>query len=211
MLKIWGRANSINVQKVTWVCEEMGLFYDRVDAGMHFGVVDTPEYRELNPNSLVPTIDDDGFVLWESNAIVRYLAQKYGAQDGPNSLWPEDPQTRASADRWMDWQQTTLWMRGLREVFWTLVRTPPDERDAAALESARLETVAHLQVVENALAGQEYLCGDDFTIADIPVGCSIHRWFGIEIARPASPMLEAYYRRLSERPAYRQIVLQPLT
>jgi glutathione S-transferase len=211
MLKIWGRANSINVQKVLWVCEELALFYDRVDAGMQFGVVNTPEYRALNPNALVPTIDDDGFVLWESNAIVRYLAAKYGAQDGPNSLWPDDAQARASADRWMDWQQTTLWGRGLRDVFWALVRTPPEQRDAAALEAARVRTVAHLGVVETALAGQEYLCGDELTVADIPMGCALHRWFGIEIERPPSPMLEAYYRRLGERPAYRQIVLQPLS
>src|SRR5580700_11331791 len=129
MLKIWGRANSINVQKVLWVSEELGLFFDRVDAGMQFGVVDTPEYQALNPNALVPTIDDDGFILWESNAIVRYLAAKYGAQDGPNSLWPDDLQTRALADRWMDWQQM-LWAKGLREVFWTLVRTPQEQRDA---------------------------------------------------------------------------------
>lgn len=211
MLKIWGRANSINVQKVLWVCEEMGLFYERIDAGRGYGVVDTPEYQALNPNALVPTIDDDGFVLWESNAIVRYLAQKYGEQDGPNSMWPLDVQARASADRWMDWQQTTLWMRGLRDVFWTLIRTPPEERDAAALEAARARTATHLMVVEAALVGQEYLCGDELTMADIPIGCAIYRWFGLDIERPASPMLEAYYQRLAERPAYQQIVQQPLT
>jgi glutathione S-transferase len=211
MLKIWGRANSINVQKVLWAAEELGLFFDRVDAGMQFGVVNTPEYKDLNPNSLVPTIDDDGFVLWESNAIVRYLAAKHGATDRLDAMWPADPQTRASADRWMDWQQTTLWVRGLRDVFWTLVRTPPEQRNAAALEEARVKTVAHLAIVETALIGQDFLCGDDLTMADIPMGCAIHRWFGVDIERPSSPMLEAYYKRLSERPAYQEIVLQPLT
>jgi glutathione S-transferase len=200
MLKIWGRANSINVQKVLWACEELGLFFDRIDAGMQFGVVDTAEYQELNPNALVPTIDDDGFILWESNAIVRYLAAKYGAQDGPNSL----------ADRWMDWQQA-LWTHGLREVFWTLIRTPAEQRDPAALEAARARTATQFKVVEAALAGQEYLCGDELTMADIPMGCSVHRWFSLDIERPASPMLESYYQRLSERPSYREIVLQPLT
>jgi glutathione S-transferase len=209
MLKIWGRANSVNVQKVLWACEELGLAYERVDAGMRFGVVDTPGYRKLNPNALVPTIDDDGFVLWESNAIVRYLAQKYGA--GRNSLWPEDIRVRASADRWMDWQQTTLWTQGLRDLFWSLVRTPPEQRDAAANEAARIRIAAHLKVAEDALATRAYLCGDALTMADIPFGCSIHRWFGIEIERPASPMLEAYYRRLAGRPGYRRIVLQPLS
>jgi glutathione S-transferase len=210
MLKIWGRANSINVQKVLWVSEELGLFFDRVDAGMQFGVVDTAEYRALNPNALVPTIDDDGFVLWESNTIVRYLAAKYGAQDGPNSLWPDDLQARALADRWMDWQQM-LWAKGLRDVFWTLIRTPPEQRDAAALEAARLRTADQLKIVEAALLGQEFLCGDDLTVVDIPLGCAIHRWFALDIERPPLPMLEAYYQRLSARPHYQEIVLQPLS
>jgi glutathione S-transferase len=211
MLKIWGRANSVNVQKVLWCCEELGLAYDRVDAGMRFGVVDTPEYRGLNPNALVPTIDDDGFVLWESNAIVRYLAQKYGMRNGRNSLWPDDIRARASADRWMDWQQTTLWTQGMRDLFWSMVRTPPEQRDAATIEAARVRIAARLAVVEDALTSQEYLCGGELTMADIPIGCSIHRWFGIEIERPPSPMLEAYYRRLAGRPAYREIVLHPLS
>jgi glutathione S-transferase len=207
MLKIWGRSNSVNVQKVLWACEELALPYERIDAGLQFGVVNTPEYKRLNPNAMVPTIEDDGLVLWESNAIVRYLAAKYGV----GTLWPNDLKLRASADRWMDWQQTTLWVRGLRDVFWTLVRTPPAERDPAALEVARGKTVTHLAMVEAALAGNDYLCGKDFTMGDVPMGCAIHRWFGVPIERPASPNLEAYYRRLTERPAFRKIVYHPLT
>lgn len=207
MLKIWGRANSINVQKVLWTCEELIVPYVRIDAGMQYGVVGTPEYRKLNPNAMVPTIEDDGFVLWESNAIVRYLAAKHGT----GTLWPDDLQLRASADRWMDWQQTVLWTRGLRDVFWTMVRTPPLERDLVALEVARAKTADHLKIVEAALAGKDYLCGARLSMADIPLGCAIHRWFGVAVERPASPNLEAYYRRLAARPAYGRIVQQPLT
>lgn len=208
MLKIWGRANSVNVQKVLWACEELGLAYERVDAGMEYGVVDTPEYkRDLNPNALVPVIDDEGFVLWESNAIVRYLAAKHGA----GTLWPADLGQRASADRWMDWQQTALWSRGLRDVFWTLVRTPPAQRDMKVLDAALARTIANVRILESALAGADYLGGGAFSMGDIPVGSAIHRWFGVAIERPPMPRLEAYYARLSARPAYRKIVLHPLT
>jgi glutathione S-transferase len=208
MLKIWGRINSINVQKVLWACEELGIPYERIDAGMQFGVVNTPEYKKhLNPNALVPAIDDDGFVLWESNAIVRYLAAKHGA----GTLWHDDLQLRASADRWMDWQQTALWGRGLRDVFWTLIRTPAEKRDLKAHQAALARTTDNVQILESALAGGDYVCGETFGMADIPVGCAIHRWFGVPIERPATPRLEAYYRRLSARPAYRKIVLHPLS
>jgi glutathione S-transferase len=207
MLKVWGRANSVNVQKVLWACGELGLKFKRVDAGMQYGVVSTPEYKKLNPNAMVPTIDDDGFVLWESNAIVRYLSAKHGA----GTLWPDELQLRASGDRWMDWQQTVLWTRGLRDVFWTMVRTKTEDRDLAALEVARGKTADHLKMVEAALSGNDYLCGNTLTMADIPMGCAIHRWFGVEIERPKSPRLEAYYQRLAQRPVFREIVYQPLT
>ncbi len=140
MLVIWGRINSVNVQKVLLCCEELGIEYRRIDAGGPFGVVDTPEYRRRNPNGLVPTIDDDGFVLWESNAIVRYLAEKHRG-----SLWPADPHVRAVADQWMDWTNTTYWP-ALRTGFLGLVRTPPAERNATAIaESLRktAEILAH--------------------------------------------------------------------
>ena len=124
MLKIWGRNNSVNVQKVLWCCEELAVEYERIDAGGAFGIVNTPEYRRLNPNGLVPTIDDDGFVLWESHAIVRYLAAKHGA-----GFWPEDRRMRAEADQWMDWSQTTFWP-AIRPLFMGLIRTAPEQRDA---------------------------------------------------------------------------------
>src|SRR3954465_8836451 len=143
MLKIWGRTNSINVQKVLWCCAELGLEYDRVDAGMQFGVNNTAEYKAMNPNGLVPTLDEDGFILWESHAIVRYLARKHGS----GVLWPEDARTAADADRWMDWYNTTLW-HNVRPVFWGLVRTPPEKRNMAEIEEHRKKLAANLGIVD---------------------------------------------------------------
>jgi glutathione S-transferase len=146
MLKIWGRTNSVNVKKALWAAEELGLKYERVDAGLQFGVVDTPEYRKLNPNGLVPTIEDDGFVLWESNAIVRYLAAKYGA----GTLWPNDLRQRADADRWMDWAFS--FANAFRPVFWGLIRTPPEKRDLKAIEDGRKKTIELAAIADARLA-----------------------------------------------------------
>src|SRR3954454_9158832 len=143
MLKLWGRVNSINVQKALWAIEELGIAYERVDAGGPFGIVKEEAYRRLNPNSLVPTIEDDGFVLWESNAIVRYLAAKHAA----GSLWPDDLKVRAEADRWMDWSTTTFWP-ALRVLFLGMVRSAPAERDPQALEESRLKTAEVLRIVD---------------------------------------------------------------
>jgi glutathione S-transferase len=206
MLVIWGRTNSVNVQKVLWCCAEMGLEYTRHDAGLAFGVVNTPEYRNLNPNGLVPTIDDDGFVLWESNAIVRYLAAKHA--DG--SMWPPDLRSRADADRWMDWQQTTFWP-ALRPLFMGLVRTPGDKRDAKALEEARLKTIDVLHVLERRLESRQFVAGDVFTMGDIPLGCAIWRWMALPIERPSLRGLQRWFDALTRRAAYRSIVMQPLT
>ncbi|WP_041328510.1 glutathione S-transferase family protein [Rubrobacter xylanophilus] len=206
MLRVWGRDNSINVQKVLWCCGELGLEHERVDAGGAYGF---PEgYEEINPNRLVPAIEEDGFVLWESNAIVRYLAARYGA----GTLWPEDTRARARADRWMDWQATALWEH-LRPVFWGLVRTPPEERDEAAIEEARRKTAGAWAILERHLEGrEEYVEGDALTMADIPLGVSARRWFGLDIERPPMPNLEAWYGRLLEREAFRDCVAGiPLT
>ena len=134
MLRIWGRTNSINVQKVLWCCAELDLPFERIDAGMAFGIVETPEYRALNPNGRIPTLEDNGYVLWESNTIVRYLAMKHGL----GALCPSDLAARFDAERWMDWQLTTL-DRPVRNVFWALVRTAPEKRDPAAVEMAQAE------------------------------------------------------------------------
>jgi glutathione S-transferase len=204
MLKVWGRKNSINVQKVLWCCDELGLEYERIDAGGSFGRTGDPEYLEINPNGLVPAISDDGFALWESNVIVRYLCAKHGA------LYPEDLRERFDAERWMDWQLGTLWAR-MRPVFIGLVRTPPEERDDAAIESFRGQTVEAWNVLEKHLAGRSYVLGDALTMADIPLGVSIYRWLQLPVEKPAMPNLDAYLERLSERPAFRKNVMLPLS
>jgi glutathione S-transferase len=206
MLKIWGRNNSVNVQKVLWCCEEARIPYERIEAGGAFGVVNTPEYRRLNGNGLVPTIDDDGFVLWESNAIVRYLAAKHAR----GRLWPDDPARRASADRWMDWQQTTFWP-AIRALFLGLIRTPADKRDPRALEDSRLKTADVLEVLDGHLASSAFVAGDDLTAGDIPLGCAIWRWMALPIERPARPNVQRWFDALAQRPAYKAVVMRPLT
>ena len=205
MLKIWGRTNSVNVKKALWTIEELGLSYERVDAGMQYGVVNTPEYRKMNPNGLVPTIDDDGFVLWESHTIARYLAAKHSA----GKLWPTDARTRAEAERWMDWAFT--FQGAFRPVFWGLVRTPPEKRDAAAIEEGRKKCAELLGYFDTALSGRKYVAGDSFTVGDIPLGCHVHLWMRLPIERPKHAALEAWFSRLLERPAYRKVVDIPLT
>ena len=206
MLKIWGRTNSINVQKVLWCCGELGLEYDRVDAGMQFGVNNTPEYKAMNPNGLVPTIDDEGFILWESHAIVRYLARKHSA----GKLWPDDLRITADADRWMEWSATTMW-NNLRPVFWNLVRTPPEKRDMPLVEDHRKKWAANLQIVEANLATRDYMAGKSFTMADIPIGVAAYRWFEMPIERPSLPHFERWYKRICERPAFKRHCMIPLT
>lgn len=206
MLKIWGRKNSINVQKVLWCCDELGLDYERVDVGGPFGGNRDPEFLAMNPNGLVPAISDDGFTLWESNVIVRYLAAKHGA----GTMYPDDLRERADAERWMDWQAGTLWA-SMRPVFIGLIRTAPEERDETAIESFRSRTVEFWNVMENHLEGRDYVLGDALTMADVPIGVSIHRWSQLPIERPPTPNLEAYHRRLLERPAFAKTVTMPLS
>lgn len=205
MLIIWGRANSVNVQKVLWCCAEMGTAFERRDVGGPFGVVDTAEYRKLNPNGLVPTIDDEGFVLWESHAIVRYLAAKHAT----GTLCPAEPPMRALADQWMDWLASTLWP-SLRPLFIGFVRTPTEKRDGAALEKARQQTAALLVILDDHLKTRAFAAGDQFTMADIVLGCAMWRWMGLPIERPLQPNLQRWFERLLQRPAYQSIVMQPL-
>jgi glutathione S-transferase len=206
MLKIWGRTNSVNVKKVLWAAEELGLKYERVDAGMQFGVTKTPEYMRMNPNSLVPTIEDDGFVLWESHTIVRYLAAKHGA----GKLCPAELRARADAERWMDWAFT--FQNAMRAVFWGLVRTPADKRDAKAIEESRVKSnQLAAEVLERSLEEKRYVTGAAFTIGDIPLGCEIQRWMRVPIERPKLPNVEAWFERLCARPAYQKFVDIPLS
>ena len=205
MLKIWGRTNSVNVKKVLWAADELGLKYERVDAGLHFGIVDTPEYKKLNPNSLVPTIDDDGLVLWESHSIVRYLAAKYGE----GKLWPANPRARADVDRWMDWTFTL--QTGLGPVFRGLVRTPPEKRDPKAIEEGRKKAAELLSIPNAMLAGRQYLGGSELSMGDIPLGCHVQLWMRLPIERPTYPNLDAWFERLCARPAYKKNVDIPLS
>ena len=206
MLRIWGRVNSVNVKKALWVVEELGLKYERIDAGMQFGLTRTPEYRRMNPNSLVPTVEDDGFVLWESHTIVRYLAAKHAA----GTLWPTDPRVRADAERWMDWAFTL--QNAMRDVFWGLIRTPLEKRDAKAIEAGAKRSAELLgSVLEPALAGKDYLTGMSFTMGEIPLGCEVQRWMRVPIERPRLPNVEAWFERLRARPAFLKIVDVPLT
>jgi glutathione S-transferase len=206
MLKIWGRTNSSNVQKVLWCCAELGLPFERVDAGMQFGVNDTPEYKAMNPNALVPTIDDDGFVLWESHAIVRYLSRKHGA----GTLWPEDARVNADADRWMDWYHTTVWP-DMGPLFWNLIRTAPEKRNMALVEEKRGKLAKSFAIVDTQLAQRDYLAGASLTMGDIPMGIAAWRWFELPIERPALRNLERWYKRVCERPAYSKHCMLTLT
>ena len=206
MLRILGRISSINVQKVVWCADELGLAYERVDVGGKFGGNDKPEYLAKNPNGYVPVIEEDGFVLYESNPIVRYLA----AREASKKLWPEDLRERADADRWMEWQSNTF-TPGTRDAFWQLVRTPPDKRDAAALEASRAKSEKCAAILDAHLATRRYLTGERFTAADIVVGCGVHRWLNLPLERIARPNLERYYAELKARPASRQVTAQPMT
>ena len=210
MLRIWGRLSSINVRKVVWCAQELGLAFQRTDAGRQFGIVQTPAYRALNPNGLVPTIEDDQEAgggrlrLWESNVIVRYLCARHSAGD----LYPEPLAARFDAERWMDWQQTTLNPAG-REAFMQWVRTSSERRDAAAAARSVQATEPLLALLEGHLAARAWMRGDRFTMADIPIGCELHRWFGLPAAlyaRPAWPNLERYFATLRERRAARGVL-----
>jgi glutathione S-transferase len=205
MLKIWGRTNSVNVKKALWVAEELGLKYERIDAGMQFGVTKTPEYLKMNPNSLVPTIEDDGFVLWESHTIVRYLAAKHGM----GTLCPSELKARADVERWMDWAFT--FQNAMRAVFWNLIRTAPEKRDMKAVEEGRAQSAKLLEVLERNLQSKPYVGGSAFTMGDIPIGCEVQRWMRVPMERPAFPSVQAWFARLGERAAFRKIVDIPLT
>jgi glutathione S-transferase len=206
MLKIWGRKNSINVQKVLWACGELALPIERIDAGMAFGVNNTSEYKSMNPNGLVPLMSDNGFLLWESHAIVRYLARKYGL----GTLCPADAQAAADADRWMEWFSTTLWLN-LKPVFWNLVRVPPEKRDMPLVTSSLQLLTAKFQLVDAWLAQRNYVAGAAFSMGDIPMGVSAFRWYNMAIERPALKHLDAWYARLCARPAFQQHAMLALT
>ncbi|WP_235691880.1 glutathione S-transferase family protein [Elioraea tepida] len=199
MRRILGRANSLNVMKVLWACAELGLNFVREDLGGPFGGLDTPAYRALNPNRLVPVlVEPDGWSMWESNAILRYLAATYGKG---TALWPDDPRARARADQWMDWQQTAA-NAALGPAFVQMYRTPPEKRDETVIAKSLARAAEVFRLLEEHLAAQPFVAGEAFSLGDIPIGCHVYRYLHMPIERPDFPALAAYHARLSARPGY---------
>lgn len=205
MLKVWGRPTSIHVQKVMWAIGELGMNVERVDVGGPFGGLDAPEYGAMNPNRRIPTLQDGDVVLWESNAIVRYLAAKFGA----GHLLPRDPVERAIADQWMDWQQTTL-LDDMRILFWGLVRTPAAERDHVAIDAAAARLRDVWARLDHHLSTRRWVAENRFTMGDVPAGAFCHRYHTLGVERAPLPHLTAWYERLETRDAFREHVMIPL-
>lgn len=204
MLKIWGRASSSNVQKVLWCCAELDLAFERVDHGGPFGGNRDPEYLKLNPNGLVPTVIDGDLVMWESNTICRYLA----ATRGGERIYPSDPAGRTHVERWMDWQLSVM-VPAVVPLFMLLIRTAPEKRDPATIEKLRVQAEAPFALLENALAGRAFLEGDAPTLADIGNAIWTYRWFTLGYG-DQNRNLGAWYRRMTERPSFREHIMIPL-
>ncbi|MET0340000.1 MAG: glutathione S-transferase family protein [Polyangiales bacterium] len=205
-LTLWGHPRSINVQKVLWGLDELGLAYERIDAGGTFGKNKDPDYLAKNPNGLIPTLVEDGEPLWESNAILRYLFTKHGAAP----LQPATALLRARADAWTEWYTTTLWIN-VRPLVVQLVRTPEDKRDRKVIDDAHAASTAAVQLLDRELDKHPYLVGADFTWADIPVGSALQRWYKLPIERPKTPALDAYYARVAQRAPFQRWIELPLT
>jgi glutathione S-transferase len=207
-LRIWGRANSVNVQKVLWCLRELDLDYERIDAGMAFGRNNEPEYLAMNPNGRVPTLVDGDFVLWESNSVMRYLVLTHGAG---SPLYPQAPKSRAGVDRWLDWTLSTLQPVD-RPVFWALVRTPIEKRDMVAIQKDADAEAVVWRIPDAQLATRSFIEGDDFTIADIALGAYARRWFGVEgVTKPKLPNLERWFATLAGRPGFDQFIAPPMS
>ena len=208
---VWGRKTSSNVMKVLWGLAEMDLPFERIDVGGAFGKTDTADYRSMNPTGLVPTLQEDDFTLWESNVILRYL---HAAHAPASPLFPAEVHARANVDRWMDAQQTTF-NRPMSQVFWGLVRTPPEKRDMAAIAQAIQDTAKAWAMVEHEVSRHDFIAGDSFTLCDIPWGVHAHRWFGMDylgLERPEFPAIRAWYDRLLQRPGYQaHVVATPIS
>ena len=202
MLKVWGRNTSSNVQKTIWALGEMKLPFERIDVGGTFGKTKDPFYLAMNPNSLVPTIEEeDGFTLWESNSIIRYLAAKHSAR----VLEPADLKVRATAQKWMDWQLSVLGP-AITPVFWGMIRTPPEKRDANAIAAGKEKTIAAARIMDAQLGKTQYMAGDAFSYGDIPVGIMIYRYVQLIPERPPMPHLDRWYDLIAARPAFQQHV-----
>ena len=202
MLKVWGRKNSANVQKVMWAIGELKLPHERIDIAGAFGKNREAPYLALNPNGLVPTLEDGDLVLWESNTIVRHLARAHGK----GSLEPADPKARARASQWMDWQLSVLGP-AIHETFWGLVRTAPEKRNLAAIETSKTRTTAAITILDAQLARTAYVEGDEFSMGDIPVGIFGYRFHALVKERPPLPHFERWFAAISARHAFRDHIL----
>ncbi|MFE1598088.1 glutathione S-transferase family protein [Methylobacterium sp. ID0610] len=206
MRRLWGRLSSVNVQKAVWGLEELGLAYERVEAGGAFGIVREPAYLALNPNGLVPVLEEDGYVLWESNAILRYLAEAHGG----GRLRPEETRARGLVDQWLDWQATAF-TPAMRDAFWQTVRTPAERRDEAVIARSVAASEAAAAVLDAHLAGRAFAVGDAFSLADIALGCATHRWLHLAVPHEPRPHLQAWYARIASRPAAAKVLVTPIT
>ena len=205
MLRIWGRRNSINVQKAIWAIGELGLAHEHIPAGGPFGGLDSKEFAAMNPNRRVPVIDDGGTVVWESHAIVRYLAARYGE----GTLWPSDPARRAATDQWSDWVTADLQPAFIGGVFWNFYRTPENQRNWPLIRQGIARSAILFGLLDKHLAGKSFIAGETLTIGDIAAGVQCYRYFELEIDRPMIPNVEAWYERLQARDAYREHVMVP--
>ncbi|MBU9866634.1 glutathione S-transferase family protein [Rahnella aceris] len=204
MIRVWGRKTSSNVQALMWCIGELGLEYERFDIGHKYGGNDTPEFLAMNPNGTVPVIrDGEGQPLWETGAILRYLAGKYGADE----FWPQDPEPRAETDKWTEWAKISVAMNFTAPVFWMVVRTAAKDQDHQALEKSLQNLNKKLAIAEAQIARHGYLAGSAFTLADIQFGHSLYRYFDIAIERPSFPAIEHYYEKLTQRPAFAEHVM----
>ena len=203
MLKVWGRRSAFNVQKVMWLLGELSLEHEHVEAAGSAGRLDDPAFLAMNPHRRIPVIDDGGTVVWESHTILRYLAARHGG-----GFWSDDPAERSRAERWMDWSQTTL-QPAFMDLFWGYWRTPETQRDEAAVADALARCLELYGLLDRWLADRAFLAGDDFGLADIPAGTTLHRFFGMGLDLPPLPRVEAWHGRLAARPAWREHVMLP--
>ena len=206
-LHIWGRLNSINVQKVLWLCEDLKIPFERTDAGMQFGVNKTQSFLQLNPNGLVPVIKDNELVLWESHAILRYLSKKHDVTD---TFYPKSVHQSAKIDQWLDWYNTTAWP-AMRPLFWGLIRTKPEERNLTELEKTRIQMSSILNILDDQLKSSTWVAGDHFTIADLPLALIAFRWFNLPIEREEYQHLSRWFKQIELRPGYIKYASAPLT
>ena len=206
MIKVWGRSDSSNVQKILWCMGELSVEFERQDWGGKFGGNNDQDYLVMNPNGLVPTIKDGDFILWESNSILRYLNEKYGH----GTLLPSTIEGRANANRWMDWQLSVL-NPSIVPLFWNLVRTPADKRNPKVVQAALDKTSAAWQIVENQLARGSFITGEHLSLGDIPIGVWVYRWFNLPIDRPKQPKIENWFERLKRRKPYQTHIMIPVT